>query len=330
MNTGMTIYGDINQRTAIYAMVEMLSHAEPILILSRFGLQKPLPMNKAITAKFRRPVPFPPATTPLVEGVTPPAQKMQYEDVPVTMQQYGASVEVTDVIVDIAEDPVLTDASKLCGEQAGATIEQVIYGVVKAGTNVYYANGTARNAVNTAISLVLQRRITTFLKAQKAKPITSILGGSTNYKTSPVEAAFIAVAHTNCESDIRNMTGFIPVAQYGSRSPVCPEEIGSVESVRYVLSPDLAAFADAGGAKGAMQSTSGTNADVYPVIYFGQEAYGLVPLKGMSAITPMVVNMKPSAADPMAQRGYVSWKTFFAAVRLNESWMCRGEVAATA
>jgi N4-gp56 family major capsid protein len=44
----------------------------------------------------------------------------------------------------------------------------------------------------------------------------------------------------------------------------------------------------------------------------------------------MVVNMKPSAADPMAQRGYVSWKTYFAACRLNESWMSRAEVAVTA
>jgi N4-gp56 family major capsid protein len=330
MTTGTTNYGDINQRTAVWAMVEMLSHAEPVLILSRFGLQKPMPMNKANQAKFRRPVPFPPATTPLVEGVTPSPQKMAYEDVPVTMAQYGATVEVTDVITDMAEDPVLSDATMLCGEQAGATVEQVIYGAVKAGTNVQYANGTARSSVNTVITLALQRKVTKFLKAQKAKKITSILAGSANYDTHPVEAAYVAVTHSDCESDIRGMTGFIPVAKYGSRTPICPEEIGSVEDVRYIVSPDLASFPDAGGTKGSMQSTSGTSADVYPVIYFGKEAYGLVPLKGQSAITPMVVNMKPSASDPLAQRGYVSWKTFFAACRLNESWMERLEVAVTA
>jgi hypothetical protein len=31
----------------------------------------------------------------------------------------------------------------------------------------------------------------------------------------------------------------------------------------------FAPFADAGGAKGAMRSTSGTSADVYPILYFG-------------------------------------------------------------
>lgn len=330
MTTGTTTYGDISQRTALWAMVEMLAHAKPVQILAKFGLQKPMPMNKANTAKFRRPVPFSAATTPLVEGVTPSPQKMAYEDVSVTMYQYGATVEVTDVITDLAEDSVLADASMLCGEQAGATIEAIIYGAVKAGTNVQYANGTQRTDVNTVMTLAKQRAVTKFLKAQKAKKITSILSGSANYATVPVEAAYIAVAHSDCESDIRNMAGFIPVASYGSRQPVCDEEVGSVEDVRYVLSPDLSSYADGGGTKGLMASTSGTSADVYPIIFFGKEAFGLVPLKGMSAITPMVVNMKPSASDPLAQRGYVSWKTYFAAARLNESWLERCEVAVTA
>ena len=334
MVTGTTTYGDVNQRTAAYAAAQMLAHAEPVLVLSKAGAQKQMPMNKANVVKFRRPIPFPAATTPLTEGVTPSAQKMLYEDVTATMRQYGNPVEITDVVQDLAEDPVLRDASQLCGEQAGATIEAIIYGVVKAGTQVSYANGTQRTDVNTPITLSLQRLITRTLKEQKAKKLTTILSASPNYGTRPIEAAFIAFAHTNCEGDIRNMAGFTPVAEYGQRQPICPEEIGSVEDVRYVLSPDLSSFADGGGTKAGsgvtMISTSGTSADVYPVIFVGKESYGLIPLKGKEAIVPMVVNMKPSAADPMAQRGYVSWKTYFAAVRLNENWLMRAEVAATA
>lgn len=184
------------------------------------------------------------------------------------------------------------------------------------------------------MTLALQRVITRTLKAQKAQKLTNILGSSPNFSTRAIEASYIAFAHTNCEGDIRNMAGFIPVAQYGQRQPFCPEEIGSVEDVRYVLSPDLAAFADGGGAKAGsgttMISTSGTSADVYPILFVGKEALGSVPLKGKEAITPMVVNMKPSASDPLAQRGSVGWKTYYAAVRLNENWLVRGEVAATA
>lgn len=334
MADGTTTYGAINQRTAAWAATEALSHAEPVLILGRFGQMKPLPPNKANTVKFRRPIPFTAATTPLVEGVTPVAQKMAYEDVTAVIKQYGKPIEITDVVQDLVEDPVLKDAMMLVGEQAAATIEQIIYGVVKAGTNVFRANGSLRTDINTPITLNKQRQVTRNLKANKAKMITQMLDSSPKFGTFPIEAAYIAACHTDCEADIRNMSGFIPVAEYGTRQPIAPEEIGSCESVRYIGSPDLAPFTDAGAAKAGsgvtMLSTTGTSADVYPIIFFGKEAYGQIPLKGKGAITPIVIPIdKPDKADPMGQRGYVSWKTYFAAVRLNELWMARLECSAT-
>lgn len=323
-----TTYGDINQRTAAYASREMLRHAEPKIILAKMGKTKPIPVNAAKTVKFRRPKPFPVSTVPLAEGVTPTPQKLQYEDVEATLKQYGNVVEISDVVLDTGEDPVLNDAATLTGEQAGATSEQIVYAAVKGGTNVFYANGANRAAVNTAISLNKQRAVTRQLNAQKAKKITKILAGSPDYATSPVEAAFIAVTHTDVESDIRNMAGFVPTSKYGDRRLVSEHEIGMVENVRYVLSEDLAPYLDAGGAPSTtVVSNLGSAADVYPVLFFGEDAFGVVPLKGKNAMTPMVVNPKPSAADPLAQRGYVGYKFMMTAVILNELWMCRLEVA---
>lgn len=324
-----TRYGDIGTRTAAYAATEMLAHAEPFLVLSKMGLTKPMPKNKTDTMKFRRIVPLPPATTPVVEGVTPTAQKMAYEDVTVVLKQYGRPIEITDKVADLSEDPVLRDASQQAGEQAGRTIEQIVYGVVRAGTNVVYANGAVRAAVNTPISLNKQRAVTRVLAAQKARKISRILSAGVGYGTSAIEAAYIAIGHTDLESDIRNMPGFVPVAKYGNKNTISDQEVGSVESVRYVLTPDLPPFADAGGAAATNNtvSTTGTASDVYPVIFMGQDCFAQVPLKGSEAIMPMVVNAKPTDSDPMAQRNYVSWKTWFAAVILNDLWMCRLEVA---
>lgn len=326
-----TKYGDINQRTAAYAAADMLRHAEPYLVLSRMGLTKPMPRNKAETMKFRRAVPLAVATTPVVEGVTPTAQKISFVDISVTLKQYGLPIEITDKVTDLSEDPVLETATLLAGEQAGGTIEAVLYGILKAGTNVFYANGASRSAVNTALTLNKQRAVTRALAAQKAKKITRMLKSGPEYGVSAVEAGWVAVGHTDLDSEIRNLAGFVPVAKYGARQTISEHEIGSVEQVRYILSPDLGPFADAGGAKGSMVSTSGTSADVYPILYFGQDAFAQVPLKGDEAITPMVLNPgTPSKSDPMAQRGYVSWKTWYAAVILNDLWMARLEVAVTA
>ena len=325
----MTTYGSINQRTAAWAASEMLKHAEPILVLSKFGQPKPLPKNKADTVKFRRPVPFDIPTAALTEGVTPTAQQMQYEDVTVQIKQWGAFVEVTDQIKDLAEDPVLADASTLCGEQAAETVELQTWGAIRAGTNVFYANGDSRSDVNTIITLDKQRAVTRSLKANRAKKVTSMVGGSPKYSTEPVDAAFIAFAHTDLEADIRDLPGFVPTEKYGQMKSL-PHEIGKVEDVRYILSPVLDNFPDAGGSAGSMVSSSGSNADVYPVIYVAKESYGLIPLKGAGAITPKVLNPDtPRGGDPLGQRGSVGWKAYFVAKILNEAWIARLEVAAT-
>lgn len=325
-----TTYGDISQRTAAHAAADMLSHAEPILVLSKFGQSKPLKKNTADTIKFRRPVPFPVVTTPLTEGVTPASRQMQYEDVTVQLKQYGDVVQITDKVADLSEDPVLQDASVLCGEQAAETIEVLTWSVIRGGTNVFYANGSTRGGVNTPISLAKQRSITRSIKANRGKKITSMVGASENYSTEPVDAAYIAFSHTDLEGDIRDMEGFVPTEKYGQMKAL-PYEIGKVEDVRYILSPVLDPILGAGNNTiNGMTSQGGSNVDVYPVIYISKEAFGCVPLKGEKAITPSVINTDTKTKDdPLGQRGYVGWKTYFEAMILNEGWIARLECGAT-
>jgi N4-gp56 family major capsid protein len=328
-----TRYSDagVSPRTNVYAERQMLKHAMPVMVLEKLGLARQMPKNKTETISFRRPRTFTAATAPLVEGVTPTSTAFSYDTVQVALTQYGMVVEITDKIEDLAEDPVLNDASVQAGENIGRTMEALNYGVVRGGTNVLYANGSARSDVNTVISLAKQRAAVRALKAQKAMKITTILSSSTSYATKAVEAAYVAVAHTDMEADIRNMPGFLPVAQYGQRSVISEHEIGSVEDVRYILTPDLEPFADAGGAKGSTLSTTGTSSDVYPVMYFGKEAFGIVALRGQGAVSPTIIPVgQKTKDDPLGQRGYVGWKTYHAALILNQAWMCRLECAATA
>jgi len=329
MAAGYTTYSDISQRTTVYAEAQMLSHAEPILVLERWALTKPLPKNKAETVKFRRAIPFPVSTTTLIEGVTPTPQAMRYEDVEVTMGQYGDYTVITDRVADLSEDPVLRDATQLCGEQAAETKENIIWGVLRGGTNVRYTGtANARNEVDTALTTSNQRGVTRFLKKQRAKNHTSMLKSSPNYATEPTDAAFIAFAHTDVESEIRNMAGFTPRERYGQTTALVPGEIGKVEDVRYIISPLLTPFEGAGAATPAGIKGTNGNADVYPVVYVGKEAFGTVPLKGAGSMSPTVRNPgQPSESDPLGQRGAVAWKCYFAALRLNEAWMTRVETA---
>jgi len=324
-----TVYGDISPRTAAHASRELLKRGIPYLVLEKFGQAKPLPGRSSKTITFRRYSAL--STTPnaLTEGVTPSAKQLSSVDVSVTLAQYGDLVTISDIIMDTHEDPVLMETIELLGEQSAQMIEVVRYNKLKAGTSVEYANGSARNAVNTVITIAFQRRVTRSLKRQNARKITKVVRSTPSWGTEAVAPSFIGLVHSDLESDIRDMTGFVPCEKYGSMTPY-ESEIGKVEDVRYISSTIFTAFADAGGAKGTMLSTTGTSADVYPVLYVARDAYGIVPLKGKTAITPMVVNPKPSDSDPLGQRGHVAWKSMQNAVILNDLWMVRGEVAVKA
>ncbi len=316
----ITMYGDISRKTAGYYAAELLKRGMPFLCLEKFLQSKPLPANKTTSMTFRRFNTLPLATQPLTEGVTPKSKKVSVTDITMTLQQYGDLVEITDVVADTAEDPVLEENKAVLAEQAAKTVETIRWGVLKSGTNKFYANGTTRSAVNTSISIGKQRLVTRALKRQNAELITDFVKSTPDFNTESVPPCYVCVCHTDCETDIRALTGFIDVKDYGSTSPF-ENEVGSVEGVRYLVSNLYESYPDAGGAKGSMISTSGTYADVYPYIYLGRNCAAISALKGKYAIVPMVINPAPSKSDPLGQRGSISWKTMQGAVILNDLWL---------
>ena len=328
-------YGDISPRTAAYAEKELLKRAIPFMVLERFGQSKALPANSSKTIIFRRYNALDNTPTVLTEGVTPGSTPLTVTDVPCLLSQYGGLITITDMVMDTHEDNVLNEAIDLLGEQAAQMIERMRYGILRAGTNVVYSNGATRAGVNTPITIAIQRKATKALKRQNAEQITKVLKSTPAWGTEAVAKSFIGLIHPDQEADIRNMLGadgktcFVPVEKYGSMVPY-ENEIGKCEDVRYLSSTIFTPFLDAGGAKGTMTSNGGVSADVYSTLIIGQNAFGLVSLKGMFALTPMVVSPKPSSADPLGQRGFIGFKTLQSAVILNDAWMTRIESCVTA
>ena len=324
----------------------MLKHAMPIKVLSTFGSQKQIPQNKTDTVVFRRALPIDagsngaPSITAsnylLQEGVTPGARTIAYQDVQVTVQQYGVLMKLSSKAESMYEDDIPGDMVKLVGEHMASIEELISYGVVRGGTNVVYANGSARTSVNTGITLNKLRQAARQLEAAHAQLVTEKLASSVNFGTTAVEPGYLVFIHTDMEADFRNLTNFVPVARYGQQKPVHEREVGTVERFRIITSPYFKPFLAGGGTitAGTFLSnggTSGTTADVYPIMVVAQEAWGQVALKGMGAIQPIYLPAKQiTHANPMGQFGYVGANFYKNAVRLNENWMVRIEVACSA
>lgn len=337
MHTGTTSaasQGTLSTMANVYVVAKMLIRALPYLVFEKFGQAYPLPTKSTKTAKFRRFESLDATPKELTEGVTPTAQTFTVTDIEATVHQYGNLVTMTDVLLDTNDSPVMEQVTQIVGEQAAETVENMRIGVLLGGTNVEYANGASRATVNTPISLPLQRRITRKLKNQKARMITDSIKSTPRFYTESVAPCFVAVCHPDCEADIRSMPHFIDVKDYGNAGP-WENEIGAVEGVRYLFTTLMKSWPDTGGNKtnaagDTMVSTSGTKADVYPILFLAKDAYGLVPLKGAESLTPVIINPSHTESDPLAQRAHVAWKTMQTCVILNQAWMVRAEVAVTA
>ena len=323
----------IGFRTNGYAVAKLLKRAQALMTLERFGQVDPQGMNNSLTRKYRRLEAFPAAIQPIAEGVAPAGQPMIITDLQVSLEQYADAVPFTDVIQDTIEDNLLDDLTKAVAQQAAETKEVVRFNGLKAGSNVFYGGtGTTRATVNGSITRALLRKIHRSLKSNRAQYISEVVAPSAKISTQPVAAAYFGVAHTNLDADFQDITGFKRGENYADINARLPGEIGGVENFRFILNDLFGPFMAAGASSSTLLTNGGNgtgSADVYPILIFGQDSYGIVPMQGKDAVKIYVVNPTATANDPVAQKGSVGWKMYDAVIILNDMWMARAEVGAS-
>lgn len=326
---------------------EILRHAVPREVLGITGNNHKMPENKSDTMIFRRYIPFGGASTnsttqndwtvdPTLhetqEGVAPTPDTVNAVDITTTLRQYSCLYMYTDKVARLYEDDIPAAMKKQTGQRMALLREMIKYGALKGCTNKFFSGGTSRATVSQVISETFLSKIARSLLANRADLVTEVLSASANFNTAPIEAAFLVFCHTDCEHDIRLLPDFKTTAEYGSRKTMHAMELGSKGRFRFIVSPELDPIADSGAAVAGLglKSTTGTNADVYPVIVVAEEAWGDVALRGADSFeeTDLPPDRKDKS-DPQGQRGYVGAKFWSTAFVQNDGWMAAGEVAVT-
>jgi N4-gp56 family major capsid protein len=308
----------------------LLERAKPAEVHGRYGQKRPIAKKSGNQIKFRRYSALAAATTALTEGVTPSGSQLSVTDVTASLAQYGDFITLSDVVDMVNQDPVVTEATDVLGDQAGLTIDQVRRDVLVAGTNVAYANAVAnRAAVNVAVTAADLNKAIRFLKNQNAKFVKEGIPPSTGVGTGAIRKAYVAVIHPDVEFDIESITGFKPVSDYPAQMGVMEDEIGAYKNIRFVSSTNAKVFAGAGAAGTTTYKNDGANFDVYATLIFAADAYGVCPLSGEAMQTIVKPLGSAGSADPLDQRSSVGWKAMTTTKILNESWMLRLESAAS-
>lgn len=309
----------------------LLMRALPALVHMKPAVRKSLKRRSGNTMVFRRIPALPLATSPLAEGQPPTGNQLSKTDITTTIQQWGAFVTVSDLVDATVEHPLLNDANKVLGEQAGQTIDVLMRDVQVAGSNVFYGGGVASRSLlvgtSQKIDASLLDRVIRFMRLQNAKLFTEMVDASTKESTFPIRPAYICITTPEVQFTLETLPGYVPAHQYSSTESVMDSEIGSYKELRFLVTTLGKSFAGGGGATDSsdIKVTSGS-VDVHTILIFGQEAVAAVPLEGMSLENVIKPMGSAGTADPLNQIGTSGWKHTGARVRLNESFMSRAEV----
>lgn len=301
----------------------LLTRAVPLFIHTKFGQVRDIPRKAGTkTIKFRRYTNLSPATTPLTEGITPAGSQLSSTEITALTAQYGDYVTITDVLDYTSQDPVLMETAELLGDQAGDTLDQLARDILVAGTGVTYATGTTRveQAAANKISATLVRQVVRTMKGNKARRMTKMVNPDTGYATAPVNNCYIAICNQNTTFDLKSDSAFLPVEKYANKAKVMDGEVGALDEVRFIETPNAKVFVGEGAA----------GVDVYGTLFLAMDAYGISRISG-EALKNIVKPIGSSGtADALDQRGTSGWKGTFVTKILNDDFIHRLEHGVTA
>lgn len=286
----------------------LLEAAKPTLLYNRWGRRRNIPQREGDTIKWRRFEALNPATTALVEGVTPPGDDISITEVEASPVQYGKYITFSDKVVWTAIDPILTETAQWQGVQAGETLDDVTRDVLVAGTTVRYANGRVSRvtvAAGDIINGVELRKIRRTLRKNKAKTING---------------AYVMVVSPDTVYDLQSMSEWQLKAEASTPAQLESGNVGRMWGFDFFESEKAKVFEGAGAA----------GIDVHAAMAFGRDFYGVTSIEGHAMETIMKSLGSAGTEDPLNQRQSQGWKATHAAVILNQLFGVRFEHAVTA
>lgn len=283
--------------------------------------------------------------TEMTEGTTPAfglgrdSVRPTVTDISVAIAKYGNAITLTEEIdlfnVNSNSAALMDTLGANAGESLNTLMRNVFNGT---STVVRNANKVATySSVAAAISLNDIKNVVNQLNRNSAMKFTPAGFGSQNYNTQPIRQSYYGICHVDVEEDIRGLSGFIPVEQYGGYTETEPGEFGAVGGVRW-CSTEIAPIISDGSTEsivaGSFHESSALLHHVYSSFIYGREAVGSIGLGENHAKeiymmydrvpTVELIYHKPGSsgiADMYNEMGSLAWKSWFAGKRLNENWV---------
>lgn len=305
------------------------------MMLPKWGMQEDLPRNSGQTIQFVRYHNVDTGLNPIFGNTNPSAVRLTSTTFTTSLYRYGGVIDIPESMELLHEDDLKKIGVDQLSYDFARKIETLTYNVVKAGSNVIYANGAgSRGAVNNVVTETDFEAAIATLEENNAMEISDFVTSSPAYETIPVQPTFVGYCHTNVAPTIRKMSSFISVEHYAGQTAVLPGEIGTVAGKIRVVNSNIAMPWEAVGGTPATNAVRGlgSNAHVYPILIFAKDAFACSKLAGEGGMKVMVKPPSPNgdSYDKLGLNGHIGYKTWYACTILNNDNLVRIETAVPA
>ena len=249
------------------------------LVLYQFGEKATLPKNRGTvyTASQYNRVNLPFA--PLSEGVPPVGETMTLTQVSATAQQWGDTINVTDVADLTIDHPIFTKAIELIALQQSETLERNTANVLMGGTQVNYVNSRGSRAAVQATDYLNPFEINRAVGALRTIGAPEFMGQAN--EDEKIEAGkpsmasrdprgfqhYVAVMHPLVEQDMRTNSTVVTAWSYSDINKLYNSELGEWGGVRFTRSNMVPFFTGVAAVATSTAATGGslTNSTAYTV-----------------------------------------------------------------
>lgn len=308
----ITTQSNLPAPVALAFSYKLLSVPTPNFIHGEAAEAKEMDVNSGTDARFRRYNPLSSAPIPLGDtGVTPPSQTLSALNIDAKIQWYGSWVQLHEQVVLQNQDPVLNEGAVRLGVSLRQTQDQLIRDMLATSATFVNCVGGGGGDNPTPVSGTDLDDVTTMLLSNNGHMITNNIPGEDRFGTSPVRQAYIAMCHTNLNSDFNNIPGWIDKYSYPNNNAVLDSEIGQYRNTRVLVSSEGSVEPNSSGILGR---------DVYNIFIAAKEAYGVVYQSGATA---EFIYLDPRFSGPLALYGSIAFKFAECPVLFNDLWLYR-------
>ena len=262
-------------------------------------------------------------------------------DLTVAIQKFGNAINLTEEVDLFNVNSNSAALMDTLGANAGESLNTLMRNVFNGATTILrFAGGVGVvSSVGAEITLNDIRFAVNKLNLNSAMKFTPAGFGSQNIGTSPIRQSYYGICHVDVEEEVRSLTGFIPVEQYGGYTETEPGEFGAVGGVRWCsteIAPVTSDLSSESTPVGSFHGNSTVLHDVYSTFIYGREAIGSIGLGENHAKeiymmydrvpTVELIYHKPGSsgiADMFNENGSLAWKAWFAGKILNGNWIAK-------